>query len=230
MLDAFHGSFKVFFCDAHAAAVLNCSLRLHELMKHSVTLLGDLMTPRRPIMSSPAPYFFVVEDASVSRVAEDWMAKVPYRDAHIFALGCTPHRRLQQLVWTRIAPRAMRLKEIMLDFAATEVPVFHLSMQNRFPQLLSSLSPPTRESVLNVAESLIVAAFYAMNNGVPVIRHQNRGSICHGFARTFFEGFSGSATTSRISLRGADSYGNPVRIIVDWGFVTVTPLLHQRTC
>ncbi|PWV14228.1 putative syntaxin binding protein [Trypanosoma cruzi] len=157
------------------------------------------------------------------------MAKVPHRDAHIFALGCTPHRRLQQLVRARIAPKAMRLKDIMLDFVATEVLVFHPSMQNGFPQLLSPLSPPTRESVLNVAESLIVAAFHAMNNGVPVIRHQNRGSICHGFARTFFEGFSGSATTSRISLSGADSRGNPVRIIVDWGCVTVTPLMHQRT-
>ncbi|RNF01811.1 putative syntaxin binding protein, partial [Trypanosoma cruzi] len=69
-----------------------------------------------------------------------------------------------------------------------------------------------------------------MNNGVPVIRHQNSGSICNGFARTFFEGLPGSATTSRISLRGADSCGNPVRIIVDWGCVTVTPLMHQRTC
>ncbi|RNC46469.1 syntaxin binding protein [Trypanosoma cruzi] len=69
-----------------------------------------------------------------------------------------------------------------------------------------------------------------MNNSVPVIRHQNRGNICHGLARTFFEGLPGSATTSRISLGGADSCGNPVRIIVDWGCVTVTPLMHQRTC
>ncbi|RNC33617.1 putative syntaxin binding protein [Trypanosoma cruzi] len=86
-----------FFCDAHATSVLSCSLRLHDLMEHGVTLLEDLMTPRQPIISSPAPYFFAVEDASVSRVAEDWIAKVPYRDAHIFALGCTPHRHPQQL-------------------------------------------------------------------------------------------------------------------------------------
>ncbi|KAF8284790.1 hypothetical protein TcBrA4_0043430 [Trypanosoma cruzi] len=92
MFDAVHGLSKVFYCDAHPAAVLSCSLRLHELMEHGVTLLEDPMTPRQPIISSPAPYFFVVEDASVSRVAEDWIAKVPYRDAHIFALGCTPHR------------------------------------------------------------------------------------------------------------------------------------------
>ncbi|PWV20765.1 putative syntaxin binding protein 1 [Trypanosoma cruzi] len=43
-------------------------------------------------------------------------------------------------------------------------------------------------------------------------------------------GLPSSATTSRISLRGADSRGNPVRIIVDWGCVTVTPLMQQRTC
>ncbi|PWU87140.1 putative syntaxin binding protein [Trypanosoma cruzi] len=132
MFDAVHGLSKVFYCDAHPAAVLNCSMRLHEFMEHGVTLLGDLMTPRRPVISSPARYFFVVEDASVSLVVEDWMAKVPYRDAHIFALGCNPHRRLQQLVRARIAPRAMRLKEIMLDFAAPEARVFHLSMQNGF--------------------------------------------------------------------------------------------------
>ncbi|RNC52971.1 putative syntaxin binding protein [Trypanosoma cruzi] len=69
-----------------------------------------------------------------------------------------------------------------------------------------------------------------MNNGVPGICQQNSGNICHGFARTFFEGLPGNTTTSRISLRGADSRGNPVRIIVDWGCVTVTPLMHQRTC
>ncbi|RNC38975.1 syntaxin binding protein [Trypanosoma cruzi] len=97
MLDAVHGLSKVFYCDAHAASVLNCSLRLHDLMKHGVTLLEDLMTPRQPIISSPAPYFFAVEDASVSRVVEDWIAKVPHRDAHIFSLGCTPHRSPQQL-------------------------------------------------------------------------------------------------------------------------------------
>ncbi|RNC53574.1 syntaxin binding protein 1 [Trypanosoma cruzi] len=57
MLNAVHGSFKV-FCVAHAASVLSCSLRLHDLMEHGVTLLEDLMTPRQPIMSSPALYFF----------------------------------------------------------------------------------------------------------------------------------------------------------------------------
>ncbi|KAF8278290.1 putative syntaxin binding protein [Trypanosoma cruzi] len=186
------------------------------------------MTPRQPIISSPARYFFSVEDASMSRVAEDWMANVTYRDAHIFALGCTPHRSPQQPVRAWMAPRAMRFKDIILDFAASEVLVSHLSMQNGFPQLLSPLS--TRESVLNFAESLIVAVFHAMNNCVPVICHQKRGNICHGFARTFFEGSPGNTTTSRISLRGADSRGNPVRIIVDWGFVTVMPLMHQRTC
>ncbi|KAF8297348.1 hypothetical protein TcBrA4_0068670 [Trypanosoma cruzi] len=75
----------------------------------------------------------------------------------------------------------------------------------------------------------VVAAFHAMNNSVPFICHQNSGSICHGFAGTFFEGFLDSATTSRISLGGADSRGNPVRVIVDWGCVMVTPLMHQRT-
>ncbi|KAF8297342.1 hypothetical protein TcBrA4_0068750 [Trypanosoma cruzi] len=65
------------------------------------------------------------------------MAKVPYRDAHIFALGCTPHRRPQQLARARMAPRAMRYKEMVLDFAAPEVLVFHLSIQNGFPRLLS---------------------------------------------------------------------------------------------
>ncbi|KAF8303989.1 hypothetical protein TcYC6_0038960 [Trypanosoma cruzi] len=111
-------------------------------MEHGVTLFEDPVTPRQPIISSPAPYFFAVEDASVSRVVEDWMAKVAYRDVHVFALGCTPHRSSQQLARARIAPRAMRLKDIMLDFAAPEVLVFHLSMQNGFPQLLSPLSPP----------------------------------------------------------------------------------------
>ncbi|RNC33929.1 putative syntaxin binding protein [Trypanosoma cruzi] len=69
-----------------------------------------------------------------------------------------------------------------------------------------------------------------MNNSVPVIFYQNRCSICHGFASNFFEGSPGNATTNRISPRGADSCSNPVRIIVDWGCATVTPLMHQRTC
>ncbi|RNC52012.1 syntaxin binding protein [Trypanosoma cruzi] len=43
-------------------------------------------------------------------------------------------------------------------------------------------------------------------------------------------GLPGNTTTSRISLGGADSCGNPVRIIVDWGCVMVTPLMCQRTC
>ncbi|RNC40270.1 syntaxin binding protein [Trypanosoma cruzi] len=69
------------------------------------------------------------------------MAKVLHRNAHNFGLGCTPHRSPQQLARARIAPRAMRSKDIMLDFAAREVLVLHLSMQNGFPQLLSPLLP-----------------------------------------------------------------------------------------
>ncbi|PWV07854.1 putative syntaxin binding protein 1 [Trypanosoma cruzi] len=212
MLDAVHRLFKVPVFDAHAASALSCSLRLHNLMEHGVTLLEDPMTPRQPIMSSPALYFFAVEDASVRRVAADWMAKVPHMDAHIFSLGWIPHRRSQQLAWARTAPRVMSFKEMMLDFTAPEVLVFHPRMQNGFPQLLS---PPTRESVLDVAASRLVAAFDAVNNSVPVIRHHNSGNICHGVAGTFFEVSPGTATTSRISLRGADSCGNPVRILVD---------------
>ncbi|RNF17231.1 syntaxin binding protein [Trypanosoma cruzi] len=125
------------------------------------------------------------------------MAKVPHRDAHIFAWGCTPHRSPQQLARARIAPRAMCSKDIMLDFAAPEARVFHLSMQKGFPQLLS---PPTRESVLDVAASRLVAAIHAMNNGVPVIRHQNSGSICHGFARTFLRAFQALPRRARFHL------------------------------
>ncbi|PWU87023.1 putative syntaxin binding protein [Trypanosoma cruzi] len=51
-----------------------------------------------------------------------------------------------------------------------------------------------------------------------------------GLPGTFLRGLPGNTTTSRISLRGTDSCGNPVRIIVDWGCVTVTPVIHQRTC
>ncbi|RNF00977.1 putative syntaxin binding protein [Trypanosoma cruzi] len=69
-----------------------------------------------------------------------------------------------------------------------------------------------------------------MNNSVPFIRHQNSGNICHGLAGTFFEGLPGNTTTSQILIRGADSRGNPVRIIVDWGCVMVMPLMQQRTC
>ncbi|KAF8294328.1 syntaxin binding protein 1 [Trypanosoma cruzi] len=229
MLDAVPGSFKVLICDAHAAAVLNCSLRVHDLMEHGVTLLEDLMTPRQPIISSPALYFFAVEDASVSRVVEDWMAKDPYREAHVFALGCTPDCHLQQLARARIAPRVMSFKDMMLDFSAPEALVFHLNMQNEFPQLLSPLSLPTRESVLDVAASRLVAVFHAMNNGVPVIRYQSRSSICHGFARNFFERLAKLCYEEPDFKRGADSRGNPVLIIVDRGFDTVTPLMHQRT-
>ncbi|PWU97671.1 putative syntaxin binding protein [Trypanosoma cruzi] len=132
MLDAIPRSFEVPVCDARVAAAPNCSLRVH-----------DLMTPRQPIMSSPALYFFAVEDACVRCMVEDWMAKDLYMDAHIFALGCTPHRSPQQLPRARTAPRVMRSKEMMLDFTATEALVFHPNMQNGLPQLLSPLSPPT---------------------------------------------------------------------------------------
>ncbi|KAF8277765.1 hypothetical protein TcBrA4_0108580 [Trypanosoma cruzi] len=56
-LTPFMDRLKVFFCDAHAASVLSCSLRPHDLIEHGVTLLEDLMTPQQPIMSSPARYF-----------------------------------------------------------------------------------------------------------------------------------------------------------------------------
>ncbi|KAF8288435.1 hypothetical protein TcYC6_0034180 [Trypanosoma cruzi] len=113
------------------------------------------------------------------------MAKVPYRDAHIFALERTPHRILQQLPRARMAPRAMRLKDIMLDFTAPEVLVFHLSIQNGFFQLLSPLLPPNWESVVDVAASRPVAAIHAMNNGVPGICQQNSGNIGHGLPGPF---------------------------------------------
>ncbi|RNC42428.1 syntaxin binding protein 1 [Trypanosoma cruzi] len=141
-------------------------------------------------MSSPVAYFFAVEGACVSCVVADWMAKDPYRDAHIFSLGCIPHRRLQQLAWAQTAPRVMSFKDMMLEFTVPEALVFHLGMQNEFPQLLSLLSPPTRESAVDVAASRLVAALHAMNNSVPGIRQQNRSSICHGFSRTFFGGHS----------------------------------------
>ncbi|RNC34592.1 syntaxin binding protein, partial [Trypanosoma cruzi] len=48
--------------------------------------------------------------------------------------------------------------------------------------------------------------------------------------QNLFDGSPGNTTTSRILLRDADSRGNSVRITVDWGCVTVTPLMHQRTC
>ncbi|RNC57029.1 putative syntaxin binding protein [Trypanosoma cruzi] len=79
----------------------------------------------------------------------------------------------------------MRLKDMVLDFTATEVLVFHLSIPNELLQPLSPPSPPTRESVLDVAVSLIVAAFHAMNNGVPGIRYQSRCRICHGLPGPF---------------------------------------------
>ncbi|RNC43871.1 syntaxin binding protein [Trypanosoma cruzi] len=51
-----------------------------------------------------------------------------------------------------------------------------------------------------------------------------------GLPGPFLRGLPGNTTTSRISLRGADSRGKPVQIIVDWGCAMVMPLMHQRTC
>ncbi|ESL10481.1 syntaxin binding protein [Trypanosoma rangeli SC58] len=229
MLDAVPGSFKVVICDSHAAAVLNGVLRVHDLMEHGVTLLEDLMTPRQPIISSPALYFFVPNDAAVSRVIEDWASKDPYAEAHIFALGRTSEHHMQQLAQARIAPRVMSFKDMMLEFSAPETLVFHLNMQNEFAPLLSLPPLQTRESVLDVAASRLVSVFHAMKSGVPVIRYQSRSNICHEFARSLFEKLAKLCYEEPDFNNGASSCGKPVLIILDRGFDTATPLLHQRT-
>ncbi|RNE97575.1 putative syntaxin binding protein [Trypanosoma conorhini] len=229
MLDAVPGSFKVVICDSHAAAVLNCSLRVHDLMEHGVTLLEDLAAPRQPIISSPALYFFAPEEAAVRRVIEDWAAKDPYAEAHLFALGCTPERHLQQLAQARVAPRVVSFKDMLLEFSAPESLVFHLGMEDAFAPLLSPLPQPTREFVLDVAASRLVSVFHVLNSGVPFIHYQNRSNICHAFAKTFFEKLAKLCYDEPDFKKGENVRGKPVLVILDRGFDTVAPLVHQRT-
>ncbi|KEG07651.1 syntaxin binding protein 1 [Trypanosoma grayi] len=229
MLDAVDGSFKILICDAAAAAVLNSCVRMHELMEHGVTLLEDLMTARQPIINSPALYFFTPDDATVGRVMEDWSVKEPYKEAHIFALSTTPERYVQQLAESRLAPKVKSFKDMLLDFSTPETLVFHLNMQNEFAQLLSPVVLPAREAALDIAASRLVSVFHALNNGVPVIRFQNRSGICPGFAKIFFEKLAKLCHDVPDFKKGGDGGDNPLLIILDRSFDTVAPLVHERT-
>ncbi|ORC92821.1 syntaxin binding protein 1 [Trypanosoma theileri] len=229
MLDAVPGSFKILICDSTATRILNSCMRVHELMEHGVTLLEDLMTPRQPIINSPAIYFFVPEDASVNRIIEEWSVKDPYKEIHIFALNNTPDRFLQQLAQSRMASKVKSYKDMMLDFSAPETLVFHLNMQNEIPQFFSPVLPPSRELVLDIAASRLLSVFHTLNNGVPVIRYQGRSNICEAFAKTFLSKFAKLCHDIPEFKNGSDGSNNPIVIILDRSFDSVAALIHDRT-
>nr|CCC92651.1 unnamed protein product [Trypanosoma congolense IL3000] len=234
MLDCSPEKFKVIICDAPAAAVLNSCLRMFDLLEHGVALVEDLSKSRQPIICAPALYFFEPTNDSVDRIINDWEAKEPYKELHLFALSTTSDTHLQQLARSRLAQRVAGYKDMMLNFLVPERLVFHFDMQDEIPKLLLPARAPLRRSFLDDAATRLAHVLHVMRVVCPIVRYQRRSNNCETLVHLLLEKLAGLSCSVPGLQEDPDRHyeeaaGETVLIVVDRSFDTITPLMHHRT-
>ncbi|KAG6821215.1 hypothetical protein H0H93_004037 [Arthromyces matolae] len=173
------GRWKILVVDEHSQKLLGSVLKQFDILEENVTLIESISSNRDPQPGFEAIYMLMPTSQNVERIIKDFSGAVKqYAAAHLFFIEGLDEQLFQRLTSSAAEPYLRGLRELFLNFWATEAQVF--SIQD--PALFFNMySPPRSDAAfrparIRVEEDLRFAAKMISNvcislNEFPFIRY-----------------------------------------------------------
>ncbi|KAJ7464621.1 Sec1-like snare protein [Mycena latifolia] len=172
------GKWKILVVDEHSQKLLGSVLKQFDILEENVTLIESITNYRDPQPEFEALYLLMPTSQNVERVIKDFTNTRQYAAAHMFFIDGLEERLFERLASSAAEPYLRAVKELFVNFWASEAQTFSLQA----PELFFGIySPPRSESQFKAArdrleEELRFAAKIIANvcitlNEFPYIRY-----------------------------------------------------------
>ncbi|KAG6902573.1 hypothetical protein C0995_014579 [Termitomyces sp. Mi166 len=173
------GKWKILVVDEHSQRLLGSVLKQFDVLEENVTLIESISNYRDPQPGFEALYLLMPTSQNVDRIIKDFSgATKQYAGAHLFFIEGLDEQLFQRLTSSAAEPYLRGLREVFLNFWATEAQVFSIQEPATFFGLYS---PPRSDTAFKAArvrveEDLRFAAKMISNvciafNEFPFIRY-----------------------------------------------------------